>query len=406
MATHLDTGFDALLADLLVALGGTGSHLTRSRAQLLAEIRNTYGGSVSHLTTGQGALLAGIVTAAGGSGSNLTQSPDQMLQALSAALGGSASALSQSPAEMLASIVVDAGEGEDYAASAVTFDGNMGLMRSGSLGVGNYTQLLISGWFKMAAADSTILKSHTNGFLNLSVSSTEVHLDAYDSGFNGDSVYGDIAPGAWMHLLGAYDGSDDAKCKWLVNGVDETSTVSTFNSGPATLTGEAAFTLFQHILGAGGAFVGDVADIYIAFGQWLDLTNPANVAKFIAAGKPVDLGADGSTPTGTAPTIFFSGDASEFATNKGLGGAFVLANRQETQVFIAEPGAVGLSYAPLSATVLGVIDTSDDSDISASFESTISVENEIQQTAGDFFLTNIRVTLSATLTDASTSPSD
>jgi hypothetical protein len=53
--------------------------------------------------------------------------------------------------------------------------------------------------------------------------------------------------------------------------------------------------------------------------------SPATIAKFFsAAGKPVALGADGSTPTGTAPRIFFSGDNSSFATNKGTGGSFTL----------------------------------------------------------------------------------
>jgi hypothetical protein len=40
------------------------------------------------------------------------------------------------------------------------------------------------------------------------------------------------------------------------------------------------------------------------------------------AGAPVSLGADGSTPTGTAPIIFLSGATSSWETNKGSGGGF------------------------------------------------------------------------------------
>lgn len=43
-----------------------------------------------------------------------------------------------------------------------------------------------------------------------------------------------------------------------------------------------------------------------------------------ASGKPVYLGASGELPTGTPPAVFFSGDASSFATNKGTGGPFTL----------------------------------------------------------------------------------
>jgi hypothetical protein len=41
-------------------------------------------------------------------------------------------------------------------------------------------------------------------------------------------------------------------------------------------------------------------------------------------GKPVNLGTNGQTPTGTIPAMFFSGDASGFPTNQGTGGAFTL----------------------------------------------------------------------------------
>lgn len=69
----------------------------------------------------------------------------------------------------------------------------------------------------------------------------------------------------------------------------------------------------------------DMADVWIAPGVSLDLSVDANRRKFIsAAGKPVDLGANGELPTGSPPTIFFSGDKDAFPVNKGTGGAFTL----------------------------------------------------------------------------------
>ena len=76
-------------------------------------------------------------------------------------------------------------------------------------------------------------------------------------------------------------------------------------------------------------FVGELADVWIGVGQFLDLTVQANREKFIDAnGKAADLGVDGSGPTGVAPAIFFHRDtdapASDFASNRGTGGAFSL----------------------------------------------------------------------------------
>jgi len=71
---------------------------------------------------------------------------------------------------------------------------------------------------------------------------------------------------------------------------------------------------------------GCAAEIYFAIDQFLDFSDAANRAKFILNGKPVDLGAGGSLPTGTAPIVYFSvrpGDAATaFATNRGTGGNF------------------------------------------------------------------------------------
>jgi hypothetical protein len=68
-------------------------------------------------------------------------------------------------------------------------------------------------------------------------------------------------------------------------------------------------------------FNGDVADLWWAPGVYLDLTVTANRRKFISADRrPVPLGANGQTPTGSAPLIFLSGDLAAWHTNKGTGG--------------------------------------------------------------------------------------
>ena len=69
----------------------------------------------------------------------------------------------------------------------------------------------------------------------------------------------------------------------------------------------------------------------------------SNRRKFIdSAGKPVDLGADGSTPTGSSPLIYLSlreGEGAEqFAVNRGTGIDFTV--RGSVSVF---PTAVSVS---------------------------------------------------------------
>lgn len=54
-------------------------------------------------------------------------------------------------------------------------------------------------------------------------------------------------------------------------------------------------------------------------------TIPASMLrKFISGGKPVSLGADGSTPFSVQPALYFKGNAAAFVTNLGSAGAFTL----------------------------------------------------------------------------------
>ncbi len=74
----------------------------------------------------------------------------------------------------------------------------------------------------------------------------------------------------------------------------------------------------------------DFADFWWGLGQFMDLTVEANRRKFItAAGKPANLGSDGSTPTGIAPTIYLhkapGDDPVTFANDKsGNGNNFTI----------------------------------------------------------------------------------
>ena len=77
------------------------------------------------------------------------------------------------------------------------------------------------------------------------------------------------------------------------------------------------------------AYRGGLAEYYYAPGQYINFNIESNRRKFINAdGTPVDLGADGSTPTGSRPMMYLSlrdGEAAtEFATNRGYGSNFTV----------------------------------------------------------------------------------
>lgn len=214
-------------------------------------------------------------------------------------------------------------EAEEYIADAVSFVEGAQLVSGGALtgASGEYTKFIFSAWFKFPDTSLHQLARSNSGQFDAQFSYQPDNkffgIAAYDSDQNGDLVFVDDVPafGSWVHVVMAYDHENEAGTIAVLDGAADTLTIFA-NENPPTLEGE---TSFKVTLGNTG---GDVADYYLAFGQWLDLTNPSNLEKFISSGKPVYLGIDGSLPTGSPPTIFFSGDSTEFLTNRGTGGLF------------------------------------------------------------------------------------
>ena len=76
--------------------------------------------------------------------------------------------------------------------------------------------------------------------------------------------------------------------------------------------------------GFGNDYIGDMADLRIMIGQYVDFSVEANRRLFIdASGKPVDPVTTTATLGGPG-CVLFSGDATGFAVNQGTGGAFSL----------------------------------------------------------------------------------
>ena len=134
-----------------------------------------------------------------------------------------------------------------------------------------------------------------------------------------------ISGNAWHNMLMSIDtnhGIGAKVAKVYIDDVDVTQ-ISQDTDGIFTIGMNGfKFTFGDEGLGDGATM--DVADPWIAMQTLLTAgdISEATRRKFISpTGKPVYLGADGSAPTGTAPDVFFSGDATGFVTNKGTGGA-------------------------------------------------------------------------------------
>lgn len=128
--------------------------------------------------------------------------------------------------------------------------------------------------------------------------------------------------GNWHHVLFSFDMADTAKRHLYIDDVSDMS-VTTYVDTVLN------FVELDHYIGRGkgtaanSQFSGDLADLWMDFGTYIDLSIEANRRKFIsAAGMPIYLGPDGSIPTGDKPDIFLSGDDVLFASNRGTGGGF------------------------------------------------------------------------------------
>ena len=141
------------------------------------------------------------------------------------------------------------------------------------------------------------------------------------------SSNGVFADTDWHHVCFSFDMSDTAKRHIYIDDVADltaiTYTNDTIDFSPAT--GPNHWVGASRGTGTPSSFLpGDLADFWLDFGTYVDLSVSSNRRKFVgaSAANSVDLGSDGSTPTGSAPIVFLSGATSTWHTNDGTGGGF------------------------------------------------------------------------------------
>ena len=217
--------------------------------------------------------------------------------------------------------------GSNYVGNAVTFNGAAYLTRGADYsGASDSSQMIFSCWIKLNSGNGSTHQIATGGAgYNIQRSDTnKIHIQLDDGAnsfqFGTASTY--TTSSGWLHILASCDTNYSVGNKLSHLYIDDTSDNSTITDGSAFT---ADFTQTNHAIGAttsgGLPLRADIAEFYLAFGQYLDFSNSSNRRKFIDSdGYPVSLGSDGSTPTGVAPTVYLSGQSTTFATNKGTGG--------------------------------------------------------------------------------------
>jgi hypothetical protein len=237
---------------------------------------------------------------------------------------------------------------------AVEFDGASDrLQYSGALAGSDSTNFLCSLWFYHDTADT---ESKGNFIIGQKSGSKILVFDGLNGAGDG-KVYiylrdsggttrlqiqtaNEYWDGEWHHMMASWNGTT---AHLYIDGVSDK--VENTNSNSAIAWN------FCDTWGVGGRYDGletnesHLAEVYCT-NEYLDLSSSANRDKFFDSTNrtPVSLGTDGSTPTGTQPLIYFSGEASVWNAGTNFGsttgwsmGGSVTDSTVEPIVFSVDP---------------------------------------------------------------------
>lgn len=220
-----------------------------------------------------------------------------------------------------------------YFAKGVNFDGsNDWLSGGGTDGDADGPLWTVSFWMNTSSTlDKHIFENNTGGTSIETVNSgANVRLQGERPGSSAvvfrvtsSAVSVTINDGNWHHVILSIDLSDTGKRHLYIDGVDNSPTWNIYNT--AFDLDHAGTGLNVGASSAAGAqkYTGDLADFYHNDAEYIDLSVTTNLRKFInAGGKPVNLGSDGSAPTGTAPRVLLAGDVDSWHLNKAGNGDF------------------------------------------------------------------------------------
>lgn len=218
--------------------------------------------------------------------------------------------------------------GGGFSANAVNFSGSSNYLSHGSALTGSavgkaFTYSIHFKDWAAVTSDSRLfnLRIDGNNFFTIYDDGTNLRVYSIYAGVVGLNV---VAPSLlsianWTHLIMSMDVTNASNRHIYVDDSPISPTYSTYSNRSIRLDG-----LPNVGSGYGNVdlFSGDMAEVWFD-DQYLDISDSAVRRLFTdGSGKPVDLLADGSGPTGSAPLVFLSGETANWHTNKGAGGGF------------------------------------------------------------------------------------
>lgn len=227
---------------------------------------------------------------------------------------------------------VRSGSGPLFPVNAVALGGSDYLLRGAGLtGQADSASGTFHCFFKTADGDGRILNTD-GGRVVVGLNLGRIQIILQSSGgsqtlsYLGNTV-GAHDDGLWHSLLASWNTGAGAGSKFLQVYADDVADGGSITDGSVSFNvdnSESNWGIGATTAGA-NTLVGDIAQVYYRIGSTIDFSVEANRRKFISAdNRPVDLGANGSLPTGTQPIIFLNNPAASFGTNKGSGGDFTV----------------------------------------------------------------------------------
>lgn len=241
---------------------------------------------------------------------------------------------------------VHAGTGP-YNPNAVYFDGVFDDLRF-SPSLTDTNKVTGSFWLKkIAGQNGTIFEVDNAHFEIQNIGSVVRITGNNDAALRYDAIEaGSPFPAdEWHHVMFSFDLSDNNKIHGYLNDVSSHGSVAAFVDTNLSLSAATNLLVGNNTTSSAGRWPFWIADFWLDFGTYIDLSVEANRRKFISAsGAPMYLGPDGSIPTGSAPDVFLSGQTDDWHTNKGTAGG------------LNELGEITYSSSrPLSSTGLGSV---------------------------------------------------
>lgn len=216
--------------------------------------------------------------------------------------------------------------------SAVRFDSGDFMYKAAALtGIADSKLGLFSAWIKRDASCDASAVVLQIGRARIVFANPEYSVQTKDATDTANLfAYKSGTPDTdWHHLAISWDLGTAGRRNVVLDGTESTAQVTFVD---AAVDYDAAGTTHVNAVGSYGTgdnlfFTGDLCEVYFTIpAAYVDLTDSANVQKFrTTGGKPENLGADGSIPTGTQPLVYLKGDYTGFGVNSGSGGDFTVS---------------------------------------------------------------------------------